>query len=583
MKEYFGKVWSIAKIFKKPLVKMFIALAILSVASVFAPYAFAKIVESMTEGLEMLCMVFIVVIALINILDQLAMYYKSYTEINHYSYDLAEYLSVMIIDKYSDLSVGQLINRNSAYDQSVVTSGKEALERTVKLVVFEILPLLLQLVCIILALLYIATILGAVIFLSGLLFLSLVIAMDHFLKEGAELNSKLRHARNKNYTEIIRNMKLITTNNRIERSLDDYRDCNAHYKNHGKKYWTQFVNWSTFRNLSLSAILISVFVIGIFYTDYSVSAKITAFIMTERVLRGMRRLNDYYKDVLENKVAIKQMFELVETEPDIVMKENSLKLEKLGGEIEFRGVDFAYTERNESVGNTTLQEMTDEKTALLSNVDLKIESGETIAMVGSSGGGKTTMINLLLRFFDPDRGEVLIDGHNLRDIDLGSFRERVGIVPQDIEFFDDSILFNLEFASANNGIDVDKVLEMSFLSEFCSGLKNGKDTVIGERGITLSGGQKQRLAIARELMKDPSILIFDEATSSLDLEIEAKILNSIREASVGRTTIIVAHRLSTLKEMKRIIMLSEGKIVGDGDFQELSKNCEEFKCLIKYL
>jgi ABC-type multidrug transport system fused ATPase/permease subunit len=583
MREYFEKVWVIAKVFKRPLLKMFIALAVLSIASVFAPYAFARIIESMTEGLEMLCIVFIVVIGLITILDNLAMYYKSYIEINYYSFDLGELLSIFIINRYSKFSVGQLINRNSAYDQSVVTSGKEALAHIVKLMVFETLPLLLQIVCIIVSLLFIATSLGLVIFFSALLFLFLVVAMDHFLKEGAEVNSTLRHARNKNFTEIIRNMKLITTNNRIDKSLDDYRECNLKFKTHSKKYWTKFINWSTMRDLTLGAILVSIFVIGIFYTDYSISAKITAFILAERVLRGMRRLNDYYKDMLENKVAIKQMFELVETKPDIILKENSLKLDELKGEIEFREVDFAYTERNESIGNSALQEMTSKKTTLLRNTNLKIEAGETVALVGSSGGGKTTMINLLLRFFDPDEGKVLIDGYNLRDIDLGSFREKVGIVPQDIEFFDDSILFNLEFAVQNNGMEVDKALEMSFLSDFCSGLKNGKNTVIGERGITLSGGQKQRLAIARELMKDPSILIFDEATSSLDLEIEAKILKSIKKASIGRTTIIVAHRLSTLKEMKRIIMLSEGKVVGDGNFQELSENCQEFQRLIKYL
>lgn len=193
------------------------------------------------------------------------------------------------------------------------------------------------------------------------------------------------------------------------------------------------------------------------------------------------------------------------------------------------------------------------------------------------------MIQLLIRAYDPEKGKIMIDGHDLKDLSLNEYRQKLGIVPQDVALFDNTLRYNILFG-ANKEVsnkELKKAVEMARVDEFLGGMENGLDTVIGERGIKLSGGERQRVGIARALVKNPSILIFDEATSSLDVENEAIIRESIEKASKGRTTIIIAHRLSTIKDADKIIVMEKGRIVGQGTHEELLKSNETYRNMIK--
>jgi ATP-binding cassette subfamily B protein len=273
------------------------------------------------------------------------------------------------------------------------------------------------------------------------------------------------------------------------------------------------------------------------------------------------------------------------------MPKNPVLMGELNGRIEFRNVMFRYTPRkdtdrfNDEEGKEEGSVADCEKTHTIKGVSFTLEAGKRYAFVGKSGAGKSTLVGLMLRAFDTETGHVLVDGVDIRMLDYVELRKNIGLVPQDVSLFDGTLRYNITFGlngSAKNVTDeeMNRIGRLSRVSEFLDGLEKGWDTMIGERGIKLSGGQKQRVGIARALIKSPKILIFDEATSSLDTENEGKIRDSIREASVGRTTIIIAHRLATVRDADEILVFNEGELVGKGTHEQLLKDNVHYQRLV---
>ncbi|MFK7780097.1 MAG: ABC transporter ATP-binding protein [Candidatus Gracilibacteria bacterium] len=231
----------------------------------------------------------------------------------------------------------------------------------------------------------------------------------------------------------------------------------------------------------------------------------------------------------------------------------------LNGSIEFKQVHFAYN-----------------KKIIIDNLSFKVKKGERIAFVGNTGAGKSTIINLFLRFWDLKKGSIIIDGTNVKKLNLKNFRQQIGIISQDSSLFNLSIKENLLFANKKaSNIEIKKALEKAE-ANFVFDLDDGINTLIGERGLKLSGGEKQRLAIARLFLKNPKILILDEATSALDNKTEKKVQNALEKLMKGRTTIIIAHRLTTIKNVDKIFMLKDGEIIESGNYAKLMKNKKDF-------
>ena len=250
----------------------------------------------------------------------------------------------------------------------------------------------------------------------------------------------------------------------------------------------------------------------------------------------------------------KRFIEVIETNPDIVDEPNAIDLENVKGDIEYQNVSFGY----------------DNAVEVLNNIDISITAGKTVALVGPSGGGKTTLCSLLPRFYEATAGRVLIDGHDVRGVKLSSLRNTIGIVQQDVYMFAGSIKENIAYGKPNATDDeIVEAAKNANIHSFIEGLDEGYDTYVGERGTRLSGGQKQRLAIARVFLKDPKILILDEATSALDNESERHIQNSLERLAKNRTTIVIAHRLSTIRNADEIIVIGDEGIVERGNHQEL--------------
>ena len=216
----------------------------------------------------------------------------------------------------------------------------------------------------------------------------------------------------------------------------------------------------------------------------------------------------------------------------------------------------------------------------LDDINLKVNAGEVIAVVGANGSGKTTLLSLIPRFFNPDKGKILIDGNDISQVTLGSLREQIGLVTQQAIVFNESIAANIAYSKPDaSEAEIVAAAKQAYADDFIEQTSNGYQTIIGEQGTTLSGGQLQRIAIARAILRNPAILIFDEATSQIDSDSEVKIQKALAEFSYGRTSFIIAHRLSTVINSDRIIVLDKGLIIGQGNHQELLKNCSLYRQL----
>ncbi|WP_224925566.1 ABC transporter ATP-binding protein [Bacillus pumilus] len=280
-----------------------------------------------------------------------------------------------------------------------------------------------------------------------------------------------------------------------------------------------------------------------------------AFVLITNVLfRPIDKINTVIEMYPKGIAGFKSYVDLLETEPDVKDTEGARDVYGLKGEIEYRNVTFGY----------------DEHSHVLKNIDLKIKQGETVAFVGPSGAGKSTICSLLPRFYDVDEGEITIDGISTKSMTLSSLRQQIGIVQQDVFLFSGTIRENIAYGNLEaSDAEVWEAVRRAHLEELVQRFPEGLNTVIGERGVKLSGGQKQRLSIARMFLKNPSILILDEATSALDTETEKAIQDALSELAVGRTTLVIAHRLATIKHADRIIVVTEEGIEEQGRHQDL--------------
>lgn len=279
---------------------------------------------------------------------------------------------------------------------------------------------------------------------------------------------------------------------------------------------------------------------------------INAFMM--QLFIPLNFLGFVYREIKGSLANIEHMFELMLRKPKVEDQENAATLNLTEAEIKFQGVSFAY----------------DEKRPIIKNLSFTIKPGQKVAVVGESGSGKSTLVKLLFRFYDCTQGKITIDGQNICQVTQHSLRKNIGIVPQDTVLFNDTLFANVHYGEPEASADsVNAAFKLAHLSDFVSRLPEGVETVVGERGLKLSGGEKQRVAIARTILKNPQILVFDEATSSLDSQSEQAILSAIKEVAKQRTSLVIAHRLSTIVDADMIIVMQQGEIIEQGRHQEL--------------
>ena len=287
----------------------------------------------------------------------------------------------------------------------------------------------------------------------------------------------------------------------------------------------------------------------------NVGAYSTMVFLTQRLLWPLTRLGqtiDLYQRAMASTARV---LDLLDTKPRIKDGQQPLPVEGIQGEVTFEKISFEYGDHDMPV---------------IRNLSLRVPAGDTVAIVGATGSGKTTMVKLLLRFYDVQSGQICLDGNNIRDLQLADLRRALGFVSQDVFLFHGTVRENIAYGTFDASLEaIVEAAKIAEAHEFITALPNGYDTIVGERGQKLSGGQRQRLSIARAVLKDPPVLILDEATSSVDNETEAAIQRSMERIIVGRTTIVIAHRLSTVRNADRIFVLERGVLREHGRHEEL--------------
>ncbi|HHR2137547.1 TPA: ABC transporter ATP-binding protein [Listeria monocytogenes] len=311
-------------------------------------------------------------------------------------------------------------------------------------------------------------------------------------------------------------------------------------------------NYFLMRLISLFALLF-----GAYFTingEISYGEFVGFILLTNVFIRPIEKINNVIESYPKGFAGFKRFLEVMDTEPAIQDEKDAKPAKAFRGDIAYNHVSFEYSDGKN----------------VLNHINLSIKAGETVAFVGPSGAGKTTICNLLPRFYDVSAGEVTIDGENIKRFTLPSLRAQIGVVQQDVFLFSGTVRENIAYGKLDaSDEEIEHVVKLAHLSKVVEEMPDGLDTIIGERGVKLSGGQKQRLAIARMFLKNPPILILDEATSALDTETEQVIQASLEELAEGRTTLIIAHRLATIKHADRIIVVNETGIAETGTHNEL--------------
>ncbi|HLS52725.1 MAG TPA: ABC transporter ATP-binding protein [Tissierellaceae bacterium] len=321
------------------------------------------------------------------------------------------------------------------------------------------------------------------------------------------------------------------------------------------KIMAEFVSGIGIISNVLNLLVISVGGLFVYQNVITVADLFAYTLYVNFFMQPIRRLTDFTQQLQDGMTGFERFLEVMKIEPDIVDREDAIEFEQVKGRIDFKDVSFSYNNGEDRV---------------LEDINLSIEEGKTVALVGPSGAGKTTLCHLIPRFYEIDKGSILIDNKDIRDIKLSSLRSAIGMVQQDVFLFTGTIRENILYGNPDaNEDEIIEAAKKASIHDFIMSLPEGYDTYIGEKGVMLSGGQKQRISIARLFLKNPPILILDEATSALDNETEVMIQASLEELAKGRTTLVIAHRLSTIKNADEIIVLTEEGIVEQGNHDRL--------------
>ncbi len=567
------RLWKLLKPFHKDFYIQLSSTIVQQVIQVGITYIFARTLDSLvTKNIPILLWI-IFLYPFLNIIKNRIGYYTDIHSIKRLDNAIQQYLEEFSFKKIFNLNVSQFREDHSAIKLQVINRGESAVESIVSTIVLTFLPAVSQVILALIAISFYS--ISVALWCLATLTLA-IIWSNHFsnfhrplIKENIDNWDKQRKIR----AEAFQHLALIKL-----------LSSEVHYI---KKYLANRFKYITFNINVWSLASKHVFNRGLFLI---VSRTVSFLIIIVLYLKSLVSLgavyalwswiNDIYGTIQSIVQTLRQVpLRFVELDKylDIIDKEASFKEEGPSlfqeGDIVFDDVSFKYPLGQNDV---------------ISNLNITIPKGKTIAFVGHSGSGKSTIVSLLLRIYDWNSGNITINGISLREMSAKDLREHIGYVEQHVDLFDDTIKENILLGVKKEDLEkaeskIETIAHKARIDQFYHRLGEQKfDTVIGERGIKLSGGERQRVGIARAIIKDPEILIFDEATSSLDSENEKYVMDAINDVSIGKTTIIIAHRLSTVRNADKIIVMDKGKVVGEGTHEELMQNSSQYKTLVEH-
>ena len=457
-----------------------------------------------------------------------------------------------------NMSLRYHLSRKTGGLSRVMERGVKGVSFLLRFLLFSIGPLMLQLVLISVALAtffdirYLIVIAVAVV--AYVWFTAVV--TEWRVKIRKEMNDQDNDANQKAIDSLL-NFETVKYFGAEAREADRYDSAMEGYETAALKtsYSLGFINLGQALIINTAMVIVMLMSVqGVAAGTVTVGGFVTVNAYLMQVMMPLNFLGFVYREIRQALVDMSEMFGLLEQPPEVQDQPNAPSLQVVGGSIELKDVYFSY----------------DPERAILKGVSLKVEPGQTLAIVGPSGSGKSTIGRLLFRFYDVTEGALLVDGQDVRNVTQFSLHEAVGVVPQDTVLFNDTIYYNIAYGRANaTWAQIEQAAKAAQIHDFVQSLPNGYYTKVGERGLKLSGGEKQRVGIARSLLKNPPILLLDEATSALDTETEYEIQESLIQMAHGRTVMIIAHRLSTVVHADRIVVLEQGQIVEEGSHKEL--------------
>lgn len=349
---------------------------------------------------------------------------------------------------------------------------------------------------------------------------------------------------------------------KFNRENDGYRDAELA----AAEIWTKYVPLFEFLSNLLTLILMLVGSIMVIQGEMTLGSYVTVNGYLWMLMNPLRQIGWRINDIQRFTTSVEKIFATYSEEPKVKYPVNAIPCKRLRGDVEFRGVSYSADDED-----------------IIHNVSFHVKSGQTVGILGSTGSGKSTIMNLLCRFYDVTDGEVLVDGRNVKDLDLYNLRQNIGMAMQDVFLFSDTIEGNIAYSRPDCPFEeVEKAAVMADADGFIRQMPEGYDTIVGERGVGLSGGQKQRISLARALLKDPSILILDDTTSAVDMETESYIQDQLRTLDRDCTIFVVAYRISSIKDSDLILVLNDGHIVEQGTHEELLKNNSYYATVFRH-
>ena len=446
-----------------------------------------------------------------------------------------------------------------------IDRGTQSVSTLLSIFVFNILPSFFE-ICLVIGLLWI----NYDVFFAGIslatvvFYIGLTLAITTWrMKYRYQMNDMQSEA-NTNAVDSLINYETVKYFNQEEFEVKRYEDTMTRWENVATKSFTSMTALNFVQGAVIAVGVTMVLIMaaeGVVAQQLSLGDMIMIQALLLQLFMPLGSLGIVYRQIKHNFIDMNNMFNLLDKKPKIKSDKNAPLLKVDQGKIEFKNVTFAYSG----------------KESVLKDISFDISPGQKVAIVGASGSGKSTLAKLLFRFYDVESGEILIDGQNIKQLDLSSVQKAMGVVPQDTVMFNESIYYNIAYGKQGATSDeVKTAAKLAFIDQFIEQLPQGYDSRVGERGLKLSGGEKQRLAIARVLLKNPPILIFDEATSALDSYSEQMVQRALNSVSQQHTTLVIAHRLSTIVDSDKIIVLGNGGIQESGSHEELLKAQGEY-------
>lgn len=529
-----------------------------------------SLVSKSLENAIIIFVIWLIVIMVMNII----WYFQEKTRETNLSETLAQYLQEYSLRRILNLTVSQHIEDHSAIKLTIINRGEGATSSIISALITNVIPTVLYTIIALSTLAYYNTILGIVscIIMTGLFYLSYRFRVFHYPYVLQNRDNWIEQ--NKRRTESFTHLTLAKFFGRenffIKKYLEKREGAVRHHLT------TRMLSVShVFKrsNIQDTAELVSLGIAAILYLqgNFAVGVLYLVFSLTSKLYYNINNFSSLARDLPVWYLEAEKYLDAVEKEPSFT--ESGIKNTSFTENITLRDLSFSYPQST---------------TPVIDSVSCTIPARKVTAFVGPSGSGKSTIVKLLLRAYDYSDGSILVGKDELKNIDARYLREHIGYVEQHVDLLDDTIKENILLGAKDSERKekegkLEEVARHSRITEFYHRLGEKRfETVVGERGIKLSGGERQRVGIARAIIKEPEILIFDEATSSLDTENEAKVMEAINEVSKGKTTIIIAHRLSTVRDADKIIVMDKGKIVGEGTHKELLENNEVYKNLVAH-